>query len=98
MSALPPGQPTVRRLRTVRLRAGGAQRVVVACARGERVVGGWHAVGFATRSAPSASQIVSVRAARTVRAARVSVVVRTSAALAGTPALVQVGAVCAGGS
>jgi hypothetical protein len=98
VTALPPGQPTVRRLRTVRLRAGATQRIVQACGRGERVVGGWHAVGFATRSAPSASEVAAVRTTRSVGAARVSVLVRTGATLAGTRALVQVGAVCAGGS
>jgi len=96
--AFPPGQPTVRRARTVLLRPGGAVRVVRACARGERLVGGWHAIGFGTRTAPAAVLISAVRSTRSVAGNRVSVVVRADPTLAGVPAVVQVGAVCAGGS
>ena len=43
-------------------------------------------------------QIGGVHATHTVRAGRVAAVVRTSPAVAGVRAIVQVGAVCAGGS
>jgi hypothetical protein len=98
VAVLPPGQPTVRRVRTVALRGGATRRVAQSCARGERVVGGWHAVGFATPSPPNAFQIASVHSSRRVAASRVTVVVRTGVGIIGTRALVQVGAVCAGGS
>ena len=97
-AAVPPGQPPVRRLRTVRLRAGATQRAAQGCGAGERLVGAWHAVGFQTRTAPTAVQIGGVHATHTVRAGRVAAVVRTSPAVAGVRAIVQVGAVCAGGS
>jgi hypothetical protein len=96
-AAFPPGQPTIRRVRTVRLRPGSA-RAVAACAAGERLISGWHAVGFYTPAPPSVSLIRSVVATRALRAARVEVGVRAGAALQGVRAIVQVGAVCGGGS
>ena len=97
-AAFAPGRPTVRRVSNVTLRAGSVQTVVRTCAAGEHVVSGWHAVGFYTTSAPSAALITSVATSRTVRNGRVTVRVRTGFALAGVRAVVQVGAVCAGGS
>jgi hypothetical protein len=96
--AAPPGQVTVRRVRTVTLRPGRTQTAARACAGGERLVGAWHAVGFETKAAPSASVIGTVRARRSTSASRVVVVARNSSALAGVRAVLQVGAICAGGS
>jgi hypothetical protein len=92
--AFRPGRPTVRRVRTVRVRPG---RTVVAqgCAAGERLVGAEHAVGFFTRRPPSASLVASVRAQRAVRDGRVLVTVRGDAELGGVRVVVQVQAVCA---
>jgi hypothetical protein len=94
----PPGEPTTRRVRTVRPRAGATQTAALGCAAGERLVGGWHAVGFETTSAPSAGLVSAIAATRVVRANRVTVSIRSSLALRGVRAVVQVGAVCAGGS
>jgi len=93
--AFPPGEPTIRRVRNVRLRPGSV-RVVAACAAGERLLSGWHAVGFTTAAPPSAAQVQSIHATRTVRSGRVEVRVRAGAE--GPHAVVQVGAVCGGGS
>jgi hypothetical protein len=93
----PPGRPTVRRVRTVPLRPGTV-RVVAACGAGERLVSGWHAVGFYTAGRPSSELIQSVVTTRAFRGPRVEVHVRVGAAIEGVRAIVQVGAVCGGGS
>jgi hypothetical protein len=98
VAAFPPGQPTVRRVRTVRVLPGRGRRVVQGCAAGERLVGASHAVGFFTARAPGEALAASVTAARFVRAGRVNVTVVGGAALRGVRAVVQVGAVCAGGA
>jgi hypothetical protein len=97
LQAFPPGQPTIRRVRTVRLHAGHV-RALAACAAGERLISGWHAVGFYTASAPSAALVGSVSASRRARGNRVEVHVRAGAAVTGVRAIVQVGAVCGGSS
>jgi hypothetical protein len=91
---LRPGRPTVRRVRTVRVRPGSAV-VAQGCAAGERLVGAEHAVGFFTKRPPTASLVASVHAARSIRAGRVAVSVRADAELEGVRAVVQVQAVCA---
>lgn len=95
-AVFPPGRPTTRRVRTVRLRPG-ASTVTQACASGERLIGAAHAVGFYTQAPPSASQAAAVQTRQVVRASRVVVSVRSGKALAGVRAVIQVGAVCAGG-
>jgi hypothetical protein len=97
LQAFPPGQPTIRRVRNVRLRVGTV-RAFASCAAGERLVSGWHAIGFYTVTAPSATLVHSVSAVRAVRGNRVEVRVRSGVAVGGVRAIVQVGAVCGGGS
>lgn len=92
----PPGEPTVRRVRTVRLRPGSA-RAIAACAAGERLIGGWHALGFYGANPPTTALIRSVAATRTLRADRVVVLVRSTTGVRRVRAIVQVGAVCGGG-
>ena len=94
--AFPPGQPTLRRVRNVRLRPG-VVRASVTCAAGERLLSGWHAIGFYTASTPTASLLRSVSARQLIAGGRVRVTVRSGLALAGVRAVVQVGAVCGGG-
>jgi hypothetical protein len=97
LQAFPPGQPTVRRVRSVRLRAGTV-RAVAACGAGERLLSGWHSVGFYTATAPSASLARGVSTRQVSRGNRVEVRVRAGGAVNGVRAVVQVGAVCGGGS
>jgi hypothetical protein len=97
LQSFPPGQPTIRRVRTVRIRVG-AVRAVAACAGGERLVSGWHAVGFYTASAPSASLVRSVTTTQALRGDRVDVRARAGFAVRGVRAVLQVGVVCGGGS
>lgn len=94
-TAFPPGRPTVRRVRTVRVRPGSIT-VAQSCAAGERLVGASHALGFFTRSAPGASLASSVTAKQAVRGGRVVVTVRGDAELESVRAVVQVHAVCSG--
>jgi len=96
-AAFPPGEPTIRRVSNVRLRPLRTH-AVSACAGGERLISGWHAVGFYTASAPSPSLIASVVAVRTFRGGRVDVQARVGTAVSGVRAVLQVGAVCGGGS
>jgi hypothetical protein len=97
LQSFPPSQPAVRRVRTVPLRAGSA-RAVVGCGAGERLIAGWHSVGFYTASAPSTSLARSVSVSQSARGNRVYVRARAGAILNGVRAVVQVGAVCGGGS
>lgn len=92
-AVFPPTEATVRRVRDVRLRVGST-RAVAACARGERFVGGWHALGFFTANPPSLSMIQSVSARRAVRGGRLHVTAEAGTALRGTRAIVQAGALC----
>jgi hypothetical protein len=95
-TSFPPGQPTVRRARTAALRPGTA-RVLAACKPGERLISGWHAVGFYTATAPRSELVESVSTSRRMRNGRVEVRVRSGVAVGGVRAVVQVGAVCGGG-
>jgi hypothetical protein len=92
----PPGEPAVRRVRTVRLRPGSV-RAVAACGPAERFLSGWHAIGFYTARPPGLALIQSVGATRAPRGGRVDVRVRAGSAIRGIRAIVQVGAVCGGG-
>lgn len=94
-AVFPPTEPTIRRVRNVRLRPGNT-RAIAACARGERFISGWHAVALYGASPPDITLINSVRATRARRAGRVDVTVRTGSAVGGVRAIVQVGAVCGG--
>ncbi len=96
-SAFRPGEPTIRRVRTVRLRPG-TRSVARGCARGERLVAGAHAIGFYTRKPPAESLVSSVTASERIAGGRVVVSVRAGAAVGAVRAVVQVSAVCAGGS
>jgi hypothetical protein len=93
--AVAPGEPTVRRVKTVRV-GPGARRVTQTCAAGERLVGAAHAVGFFTKAPPDAPLATSVRTSRSVNARRVSVAVRAAPAAAEIRSVVQVSAICSG--
>jgi hypothetical protein len=88
-----PGQPVVRRVKTVRVQPGSAT-VRQGCRANERLVGAGHAFGFYTRRPPSASLAASVTGSRAVRDGRVAVRVRGDAELGEVRAVVQVQAIC----
>jgi hypothetical protein len=95
--AFPPGQPTIRRVRTVPVRVGTV-RAIAACAAGERLISGWHAIGFYTAKAPSATLIGSVTSTQREGGDRVDARARASGAVRGVRTVLQAGAVCGGGS
>jgi hypothetical protein len=84
-------------VRTVRLRAGSV-RAVAACEAGERLISGWHSVGFYTASVPSIALARGVSVSQSSRGNRVEVRARAGLGVNGVRAVVQVGAVCGGGS
>jgi hypothetical protein len=91
-------RPVLRRVRTLKVRAGAGRSLVARCGGGERLVGASYAVGFRTPTAPGAAALtgVSVRARRTGDA----VVVRASRSVAvprGSRVEVQVHLLCARG-
>ncbi len=93
-AAFQPGQPLVRRVRTVRVRPGVAS-VAQRCAARERLVGAAHAVGFYTgRRPPDASLVSSVSGTMTVGDGSVRVRVSADAELGDVRAVVQVQALC----
>lgn len=95
--AAPPLPATIRRVTMLRVRPGSTQRAVRACAAGERLVRGASAVGFYTSRAPSPALVAAVRARLELRVDRVAATVRSTGALRGVRAVVQVAAVCGGG-
>ncbi|HET9460529.1 MAG TPA: hypothetical protein VFO56_01200 [Gaiellaceae bacterium] len=93
-TAFRPGKPTIRRVRTVRVRPGETT-VTQRCVSSERLVGASHALAFATRTPPSVSLVGGLSSSQSVRGREVVVQVRADAELAGVRAVVQVHAVCA---
>jgi hypothetical protein len=96
-AVVPPGEPTIRRVRTLRINAGVDQRVVQACAPGERLIAAYDARGFYTASPPAQQLAKDLVVTRKVERGRFVVSVRSGATLLGVHAVVQVSAVCAGG-
>jgi hypothetical protein len=92
-AVVPPGEPTVRLVKNVRLDAGASKRVVVACAAGERLVAAYDARGFYTATPPTQQMASALTTTRTISGNRIVVTARSGAA----NAVVQVSAVCAGG-
>jgi hypothetical protein len=97
-AVVPPGEPTIRRVRTVRIAAGQTRTLVKACRPDERLVAAYHARGFFTRTPPSASLVAGLSASRAVRGNRVVVTARGGSEFEGVRAVVQVAAVCAEGT
>lgn len=93
-TAFRPVKPTIRRVRTVRVRPGETT-VTQRCVSSERLVGASHALAFATRTPPSVSLVGGLSSSQSVRGREVVVQVRADAELAGVRAVVQVHAVCA---
>jgi hypothetical protein len=93
VAVFPPGNPTTRHVKTVRVKPGSAT-VSEGCAAGERLVGAAHAFGFFTKTPPNTSLASSVTGSRAVRDGRVVVTVRGDAELGSVRAVLQVQAVC----
>ena len=91
----PPGHPTTRRVKTVRIQPGRTT-VAQACKPGETLVDTTHAVGFYTASPPGAGLVGAVSVSERISGNRVALTARAGAAIAGVRTVVQVGALCAG--
>lgn len=91
-ATVPPGKPTVRRVRTVRVRSNAT--ITVACRADERLVATHLARGFFTPSPPGPALVSSLSATQRISGDRVIVTVRARQARGGA---VQIAAVCAGG-
>jgi hypothetical protein len=92
-----PGQPTVLRVKTVRLRSGSLVRDSHGCRPGERLLGSWRAVGFFTAQPPRASQLAAVRTASTVSNGRILFSASRQGVASGTNVVLQVQALCSQG-
>jgi hypothetical protein len=88
-----PGEPTIRRVRSARVRPG-SRTVASGCRRSEILVGASHAFAFRTAQPPTASLIGTVSGTRAVRGQRVLVRARGDAELGDVRAVLQVHAVC----
>jgi len=86
-----PGKPTVRRVKTVRVRV--ASTYAVRCHNDERLVAAYSARGFRTAKPPTAALVHSLSAKTSLGANRISATVSGG----GGRAVVQLQAVCAGG-
>jgi hypothetical protein len=90
-AVVPPGQPTVRRVRTFRVTS--RRYVAVGCRRDERLVAGYSARGFRTAKPPSPALVASLSAQSALARDHIVVAVRGGQ----RRGVVQVAAVCAGG-
>lgn len=97
VTPLPVGKPTARHVTNVVLVPRRTRRVVARCAPGERLVGAWHSVGFASFLPPTSFAIRAVAATQAVVGGRVVVTARSGAAAGGQNVVIQAMAVCAGG-
>jgi hypothetical protein len=97
-AVFPPGRPAIRRVKTITVAAGAVRRAVHACGRDERLLAASHALGFYQQRPPVDALIAGVSVNRTVRAGRIRVAVSATDAVFGARAIVQVSAICAGGS
>jgi hypothetical protein len=88
-----PGEPTIRRVSSARVRPG-SRTVASGCRGREILVGASHAFAFRTAQPPTASLIDTVDGSRAVRGQRVLVSARGDAELGQVRAVVQVHAVC----
>ena len=70
-TAFKPGEPTVLRVRNVRVRPGSLVRSSLACRARERLLRSSHALGFFVRQPPTARQVAQVRSAATIAGGRI---------------------------
>jgi len=94
-AVVPPGEPTIRRVRNFRLHPGTV-RGRQGCGAGEYLVSGWHALAFYSARPPNTSLAAAVATTRTIRGGRVGVVARSDIVVGAVRSIVQVGAVCGG--
>ena len=89
------GDPTVRRVKSFRLRSGRTTTASHRCGPDERLVSFAYAVAFHQKRAPTARQLDDVEARGSASDGRIRVTARAGALLRGLRVRVQVQAVCA---
>jgi hypothetical protein len=92
-AVIPPGRPTVRRVRTYRITPAHAA-VAVACRRDEHLVAAYSAKGFRTAKPPSPALVASLSTRPALAQNHITVAAHGGGGLG----VVQVAAVCAGGN
>jgi hypothetical protein len=93
---LAPGPSLDLRARIVIVSPGEVKRASVSCPAGERLVGGWHAIAFRTKSAPKLTDAARVRVRHALTGRKVVATVASTDALSiDAHAVVQIGAECA---
>jgi hypothetical protein len=92
-----PGHPTARRVWTVRVRPG-VRQLVRGCAASETLVAASHALGFYTKTPPTAVLVAAVRTRQSLRSGKVALVVHAGSAVSSVHAVVQIDLTCAGGA
>jgi hypothetical protein len=90
-AVFPPGKPTVRRVRTIRVNL--ERSYAARCRSGERLVAAYSARGFRTAKPPTPELVNTLSARTTVTASRITAAVKGGAGRG----VVQIAAVCAGG-
>jgi len=90
-SVVPPGKPTIRRVRTVRITM--PRTVSVACHRDEHLVAAYSATGLRTAKPPAQDLVASLSTHQALAGNHIAVTARGG----GGRGVVQVAAVCAGG-
>ena len=94
-AAAEPGDPVVRRVKSVRLRAGRTTTATHRCRSDERLVSYAHAIAFHMKRAPTARQLSQVESQATVGGGRIRVTGRAGPVVSGLPVRIQIQAVCA---
>jgi hypothetical protein len=92
----PPGKPVVRHVKNVVLHAG-RRLVGQGCAPSEHLIDGTYAIAFDRLTPPGSSLAGLVSVAQSIGGGRTKTTIRTGRVPAGTRAIVQIAAVCAGG-
>lgn len=95
-AVVPPGKPTTRRVRTVRV-TPTVRTIVQRCLGNERLVDASYARAFFTTKPPSAALVSTVSVTHGISGGRVNAVVRGDDAVSSVRAVVQLSAICAGG-
>jgi len=93
--AVEPGQPTVLRVRSFRVRAGQATTASHGCRLDERLISSSHAIAFHLRRAPTVRELSQVESRTIVMGRRVRVTARGGRVVARLRVRVQVLALCA---
>ena len=89
------GDPTVRRVKSFRLRAGGPVAGTLRCRPDERLISYAHAVAFHMKRQPTARELSEVDARASASGGRVTVTGEAGSIVSGLPVRVQIQVVCA---